>query len=351
MSTRPFVHPSSHRNVGVSGKFTWCHCKRFGPSGSGPKLDWQLTTYLLAVSFWISYLLMPFSKRLPTTLLSLVLIGCAAGEAEDQPELAAFEMAYADAPVAPRPDDVRFFERPNLLSEMRNRQAPMPEVVLIERDPWKQVMGSDSPRFALYEDGRVIYREGEKYRSVKLSAAELHSFRKSLATAHNSTRSGGYDVALATDQPDNSLLLYRGDPVYLNVYGSLDDEQVVARLPRSVREAYDTVRTFSHTSSEPWMPEKIEVMVQPYEYAPGPSIRWNEDWPGFSHPTTVQRGDSYSLFLPSTERKNLQQFLATRNEKGAIEINGRKWAASTRTPFPSEELWMAPNREVDGTPN
>lgn len=294
---------------------------------------------------------MPFSIRLPTTLLSLVLIGCVAGEAEDQPEMAAFEMAYADAPLTPRPDDVRFFERPNLLSEMRNGQSPMAEVVLVERDPWKQVIGSDSPRFALYEDGRVIYREGDEYRSVELSAAELESFRKSFATAHNSALSGGYDVALATDQPDNSLLLYRGEPVYLNVYGSLDDEQVIARLPRSVRDAYETVRTFSHTRSEPWMPEKIEVMVQPYEYAPEPSIKWNEDWPGLSHPTTVQRGESYSLFLPTSERKNLQQFLAARNERGAIEIDGRKWAASTRIPFTREELWMAPNQEVDGTPN
>ena len=226
----------------------------------------------------------------------------------------------------------------------------MPEVVLIERDPWKQVLGSDSPRFALYEDGRVIYREGEEYRTVELSEAELQAFRKSLTTAHNSARSGGYDVALTTDQPDNSLLLYRGEPVYLNVYGSLDDEEVIARLPRSVHDAYETLRTFSHTRSEPWIPEKIEVMVQPYEYAPEPSIKWNKDWPGLSHPTTVKRGDSYSLFLPTTERKNLQQFLAARNERGAIEIDGRKWAVSTRIPFPSEELWMAPNPEVHGTP-
>lgn len=290
-------------------------------------------------------------KRLPTILLGIVLVGCAADEAEDQPEMADFEMPYADAPIDPRPDDVRFFDRPNLLMEMRNGQAPMPEVVLIESDPWKQVMGSDSPKFVLYEDGEVIYREGQEYRSVQLNAAELSSLRKSLVTAQDPALSGGYFVALATDQPDNNLLLYRGTPVFLTVYGSLDEEQVVSRLPRSVHDAYETVRSFRHVKSEQWMPEEIEVLVWPYQNAPEASIKWNQDWPGLSDPNTVQRGDSYSLFLPSSELKNLRQFLATRNPKGAVEIDGHKWAASIRIPFPQEELWMAPNREVRDLPN
>ena len=150
---------------------------------------------------------MPFSIRLPTTLLSLVLIGCVAGEAEEQPEMAAFEMAYADEPLTTRPDEVRFFERPNLRSEMRNGQSPLAEVVLVERYPWKQVIGSDSPRFALYEDGRVIYREGDEYRSVELSAAQLGTFGKSFGTRETAALWGGYDVGVAADQPDKSLRL------------------------------------------------------------------------------------------------------------------------------------------------
>jgi len=269
---------------------------------------------------------MLFLERLSTVLLSLVLIGCGVGEAEDQPDMAELGMSYADGLVAPHLDDVRFFQRPKLLSQMRNGQLPMPEVVLIEHDPWKEVLGSDSPRLALYEDGRVIFREGEEYRSVQLSAEELRSFRKSLAIADDPAFSGGYNVALATDQPDNFLLLYRAEPVYLNVYGSLDDEQVVSRLPQPVRDAYKMLRSFRHARSEQWMPDEIEVMVSPYEYAPEPAIKWNQDWPGLSHPSTVQRGDSYSLFLPSSQLENLRRFLATRNPRGAVEIDGRKWA-------------------------
>ena len=34
---------------------------------------------------------------------------------------------------------------------------PTPLIVLIERDPWLMVIGSDSPSFALYDDGTLIY--------------------------------------------------------------------------------------------------------------------------------------------------------------------------------------------------
>ena len=316
-----------------------------------PKPDSPQTTRLQTVRFYGNYLSMRLLKRLSTIFLSIVLVGCSAAEVEDRPEIANFEMPYADAPIDPRPDDVRFFERPNLLTEMRNGQTPMPEVVLMESDPWRQVIGSDSPKFVLYEDGKVIYRMGEEYRFVQLSSAELSSLRKSLVTAHDPTLSGGYRVAWASDQPDNNLLFYSGEPVFISVYGSLEEEQVFTRLPRTVRDAFETVRSFRHIRSAQWMPQQVEVMVWPYEYAPEKSIKWNPDWPGLSDPNTVRRGDSYSLFLPSSELLDLRQFLATRNPKGAVEIDGRKWAASIRIPFPQEQLWMAPNLEVIDTQN
>ena len=55
---------------------------------------------------------------------------------------------------------------------------------------------------------------------------------------------------------------------------------------------------------------------------------------------TISRGDSFSLFLPISEKEDLLAFLATRQKRGAIEIGGRKWAASLRYPFPREERWL-----------
>ena len=47
-------------------------------------------------------------------------------------------------------------------------EQPQPSVVLVERNPWLMVIGSDSPTFVLYSDGLVIFRNAES--SAYLSA-------------------------------------------------------------------------------------------------------------------------------------------------------------------------------------
>lgn len=291
---------------------------------------------------------MPPVKQALAIMISLTVASCDATEGDVPSEVPSFELPYADAPITPLPENVRFFERPKMLAEMRQGKGPIPEIVLLERDPWGMVLGSESPRFALYSDGQVIYRTEDGFRSVRLNEPELRSIKSSLSAAESPVLSGEYHVVEATDQPRNSLLLYGNPPVFLTVYGSLDDEQVTSRLPAAVAEAFDTIRAFGSARSKPWMPAQIEVMIWPYEYAPEPSIQWNEEWPDLSSPTTVQRGNSYSLFLPSSELEALNNFLARKNSKGAIEIDGRKWSASYRMPFPRERLWMAPNPEMGG---
>ena len=284
-------------------------------------------------------------------MMSLAVVSCDATEGNPSPEAPSFDLHYADAPITPLPENVRFFERPKMLAEMRQGEGPMPEIVLLERDPWGEVLGSDSPRFALYSDGQVIYRTEDGFRSVHLSEPEIHSIKNSLSKADSPALYGEYDVAHATDQPDSSLLVYGDPPMFLSFYGSLDDQQVTSRLPAAVAKAFSTIRSFKSARSEPWMPAQIEVMIWPYEYAPEPSIHWKKEWPDLSAPSTIQRGDSYSLFLPSSEMRSLKSFLAQRNPKGAVEIEGRKWAASYRIPFPEERLWMAPNPEARDQPS
>lgn len=54
----------------------------------------------------------------------------------------------------------------------------------------------------------------------------------------------------------------------------------------------------------------------------------------------MQRGDSYSLFIPIREKDTLLAFLESRKPRGAVEIGGKKWAMSLRTPLPGEARWM-----------
>lgn len=251
--------------------------------------------------------------------------------------------------TAIRPDksQAAFFERPAALAAARASPTPSPLIVLLSTDPWKMAIGSDSPAFALYSDGTVLFRRKDDYGVVKLNQTELNALREAFSSPELTALSGYYEATDWTDQPDNNLLLYgRKVPLYITVYGSLDDVQVRAKLSGTILKAFDRLRNFSAPSAQPWLPREVEVMVWPYGHAPDPSIIWPKRWPALTSPTTRKRGDLYSIFVPSSELPALRSFLAARREKGAVEIDGKKWFASIRLPFPHEELWMAPNDEI-----
>ena len=61
----------------------------------------------------------------------------------------------------------------------------------------------------------------------------------------------------------------------------------------------------------------------------------------------LEPGDSYSIFMPGKELPKLLDFLKTRKEKGAVEIDGKKWAVSFRYTFPSEPVWLKAFRQEE----
>jgi hypothetical protein len=233
---------------------------------------------------------------------------------------------------------------PAALAAARKSEVPAPVLILLERNPWAMVIGADTPAFALYEDGRAIFRAGDGYRSVKLSPGELDRFLDALEPGSLDRLAGGYTATEWTDQPHNLLLLYGGkQPVIISVYGSFDDKEVRAKLPPEIGALRDKLISFTDARASQWLPETVEVVIWPYEYAPEPSIVWPKRWPGLDAPTTQNRGESgFSLYVPSAEIEPLKAFLGSRKEKGAVEIGGKKWSASLRLPFPHERLWMAP---------
>lgn len=251
--------------------------------------------------------------------------------------------------IRPQPDQVLFFERPLTLAAARRSDVPSPLVILLDSDPWAAVLGSNSPTFALYDDGTVIQKTANGFTTTRLSDQELKFFLDRLNLPSLSRSYGRFEAENATDQPDQHLLVYWAErPVFVSVYGSLKDSSVRAKVPEEVTAAYDMLTQFKHPKNRAWLPENIEVMIWPYEYAPEPSVRWPQEWPGLSDSKTIKRGgDSFSIFMPSLKLAELRAFLKRRNEKGAFEIDGQKWAASIRFPFPHEKLWMAPHPELE----
>ncbi len=253
--------------------------------------------------------------------------------------------APSDSATLVKPDQSRmaFFHRPVALAAARASAESYPLIVMLMSNPWLMVIGSDSPAFALYSDGTVIFRTKTGFKSTKLDQKQQANLLRTFENPDLAAVAGNYKAENATDQPDNTLLVYGNkEPIYISVYGSLEDKLVRAKLPLAITNAFDKLQNFRPLAAETWLPDKVEVMAWPYEDAPDRSIIWPQRWPDLKDPTTRKRGDSYSIFIAAAELPTLKAFLASTKEKGAIEINGKKFAASVRLPFPRESLWMAP---------
>lgn len=231
---------------------------------------------------------------------------------------------------------------PDRLADRPAGESAQPIAVLVTTNPWAMVIGADSPRLALYSDGQVIYRRGQEYRAVRLDVRDADELRRSLGIETLACFIGDYGDTSITDQPENYLFIGRGGRMSrISIYGRIQSSST----PPQVVPAYERLISFDHPGSQPWLPEQIEVMVWPYEYAPDRSIQWPSSWPDLNSETTVRRGNSYSIYLPSSLHPRLIDLLRRQPQRGAVEINGRKWAVSLRFPFPHEAAWMRVDSE------
>jgi len=227
------------------------------------------------------------------------------------------------------------------LEAPRKTEAGRPVLVLVEADPWLMVMGSDSPRFALYDDGLLIFRTSGGYKQVRLDAAQAKVMRDSVGFGALACHVGFYKVSDSTDEPTENFFVGRGGRLSrISVYGDLKGGEGRRKVAGPVVAAYDRLSAYSNSNAQDWLPSNIEVMVWPYDYAPERSIVWPKKWPGLHSSGTVRRGNGYSLFVPSADYKELVAFLKTQRNEGAVEIEGKKWAVSLRFPFPQESSWM-----------
>lgn len=239
-------------------------------------------------------------------------------------------------------------------------KGPKPVAVLIQTDPWLMVIGSDTPMVTIYDDGQVVYLKREKEKpsvllTKQLNANELAVVRKKLASFGDYSKlKRYYDLAPhVTDLPETKFYLSPDDgDLVTTVYGLMvSDTHLPAhstfgadrepdKLPALIKELHSYLTSLDFTDVKPWEPPYVEAMVWRYDYAPEESIHWPEEWPGLDSPSTLKRRDAYSIFLPGKELPKLREFLKTRKEKGAVEIEGKKWAVSIRYTFPSEPVWF-----------
>lgn len=236
---------------------------------------------------------------------------------------------------------------------------PEPILVVQEMDPWRMVVGSDSAKFAIYDDGSVIYQTANPTAERPFSRRRIDDPAKEpekLLGFDLKNVGAEYELSLATDQistliwtPERQIEIY-GDWRKPLTISSGDDPDLKAidererkmweALPKEVRTFLARIEQEQGKAGEPWLPANIEVMFWPYEYAPEASIIWPAGWPDLKSNTTRKWGeDSYKVFLASKSFPELRKFVSTQNEKGAVLINDKKMAISYRFPFPGELKW------------
>jgi hypothetical protein len=243
-------------------------------------------------------------------------------------------------------------------SEFRPFDGPRPIAILIESNPWASVIGADTPRVAIYENGDVIYTRrnghGIGYRYVKLDTNELETVRARIGPIFaNKDIESSYDLVRGgTDRPTTMFYFRNGDrEIATMVTGMTDgDAELPVRsqsptvkksdsFPHALLELHKWLSKLDFAQSKEWSPKYVEVMLWDYSYAPGASIHWPKDWPALNSSRAIKRGDSYSVFLDIPLLPKLREFLATGKKKGAVEIDGKKMAASYRFVFPGEPSW------------
>jgi hypothetical protein len=229
-----------------------------------------------------------------------------------------------------------------------------PVVLLYEYNPWAMVLGSDSPTFALYDDGLLIFAQsnGEgraEYVSLVLSEKELADFIAALPVKQFYELRLDYELDSMTDQPTNVITVWNKEIwKAVRVYGNLQRAEREGD-PRAFIEIYRKLKSYRDARAARWMPEKVELLIWPFENA-GTPLHWPKNWPDTAHPTTKQRGSgkdsiNYSIYLTPSQFESLK---AQAQSKGAdaLLINKRKWAFSFRFPFPNEDSWR--KRASDG---
>lgn len=241
-----------------------------------------------------------------------------------------------------------------------------PLLVVATYGPWDNTLGAGCPSFALYEDGSVIcyhqpawgvYPKIEnlftvrKIENPKKKAEELLSFDQSKAKKH-------YELSASTCQgitiiwtPTKRVEIYSDwknprqyepgwekDPRFQDIIKR--ETEMWNAFPDEIRQSLLCIEKENAVAGSQWLPDKIEVMLIPYEYAPEESIVWPKEWPSLNSKDAKKRSEStYSIFLSSKKLSELENFLATGKPRGAVLIDGKKMSVTYRFPFPHEELW------------
>ena len=223
-----------------------------------------------------------------------------------------------------------------------------PLVLLTEYNPWAMAIGSDTPTFALYVDGTVIYWQGDrasgKYVTANLTQTQVSRLLDAAHLDNLDSYKSCYSIDDGTDAPTNLLVVKTSQGFKsIEVYGAIRHLEGMPEksLPADVQTAFKVILGFSAEQVIPWQPPYFEVIIWPFTYAKS-SARWPSNFPGISDRNTQRARNGYRLFLPIAELDQYKTFIAKIKPTQAVLLDERKWTVSARFPFPHEGAVRGP---------
>lgn len=243
---------------------------------------------------------------------------------------------------------ILLFASPILLTSLASAQTFNPEygaplVVLVERNPWLMVIGSDVPTFVLYESGQIIYKKQVNnkvtYFKTSIPKKEIPDEIKKIGVTDSlGTLPSDITATYASDQPTSELIINYDYRAQIHVYGSLRYKKSEARkkTPGSFLKVFDKLADFQDKKAKVWLPDSIEVMLNSYSHSPEKPLDWPMSWPDLKDPHTVQRNvDLYSIYIDKKDLDKLKKLINSLDDKQAVKVSGRLFSISYRFPFPN----------------
>ena len=107
-------------------------------------------------------------------------------------------------------------------------------------------------------------------------------------------------LVLNRDQPNNTLYYLAGDELEARTaYGDLRADTSVRKLvPMLFVQIFDRLAHFNLPNAKPWLPKKIELLLQRYKGSEEPLL-WPNGWPRINNQNSIERGELVSFFIDS----------------------------------------------------
>lgn len=215
----------------------------------------------------------------------------------------------------------------------------------------------DSPVFASYADGTVIWRKGWRPSLAALAvtdiqhAEEMEEKVESMMARYSGktfTLTGSSDPEMTTVRLKGKTLTILGDwrkPRVVHAETADEPNRVAetnereqklwSTLPSEVREALSELEGFDVADSRPWRPERLVLLLQPPIKTRNPSIAWPAGWPQSFVPVPGSRTMKW-IELPGMMLEEVLKTFPDDGQPPIISVGGETRYAELRLVFPGE---------------